>query len=240
MYVYKEFFTMDTKQNKSSLYSAIVWILAGIALVIYCVLGLLDTAVPGVEELVILLSTIDPKHIYLAAFISIFIEGLYFVGSFFPGSTLIVIVAILSQVSGPLVFIGTIITIFIGWCAAGAVNIYLAKTYRHKIARLPEQVHYEIKDRLWTTWFPSFRANYEVMQIAEGGNTRKVFFSSVRVKFWASLAAAVYVLIIPFFIDIKEVSNDEGFVSAVVIALISFAVGFYKLKMHFSSEAKRV
>ena len=76
------------------------------------------------------------------------------------------------------------------------------------------------------------------MQIAEGGNPLKVFLSSVRVKFWASLAATVYVLVIPYFIDIHTITNDEGFASVIIIAGISFAVGLYKLKVHFSSDAK--
>lgn len=225
---------MDLLKDKAEFYSAIVWILAGVSLVIYCLLGVFNTEIPGVEELVTFLSSVEGKYIYMAAFISIFIEGLYFIGSFFPGSTLVVIVAILSQLSGPLVFIGTILSIFIGWCLAGAVNIFLAKAYRLKVAHLQEDYEYKIKDRLWTTWFPAFRANYEVTQITEGGNSIKVFFSSVRVKFWASVAAGIYVLIIPFFIDIKDVSNEEGFVSVGVIALISFVVGFLKLKKHYS------
>ena len=224
-------------KNKADFYSAIVWILAGISLVIYCFLGILNTTIPGVEELVVFLSSVEGKYIYMAAFLSILIEGLYFVGSFFPGSTLVVVVAILSQLSGTIVFIGTILSIFIGWCLAGALNIFLAKTYLRKFARLQENHEYKVKDRLWTTWFPAFRANYEVSQITEGGNPVKIFFSSVRVKFWASIAAAVYVLIIPLFVDIKDITNEEGFVSAAVIALISFVVGFLKLKKYFSVES---
>lgn len=227
---------MDLLRNKAEFYSAIVWILAGASLVIYCLLGVYNTEIPGVEELVVFLSSVEGKYIYTAAFLSILIEGLYFVGSFFPGSTLVVIVAILSQLSGITVFLGTILSIFIGWCVAGALNIYFAKTYLQRFSHLQENKEYQVKDRPWTTWFPSFRANYEVAQITEGGNPVKVFFSSVRVKFWASIAAGIYVLIIPFFMDIKEVSNEEGFISVAVIALVSFVVGFVKLKKYYAVE----
>src|SRR3989344_5110164 len=225
--------TNKRSPTKAEFYSALVWILAGASLVIFCVLGLLNTSVPGVRELIGILSSIDGKYVYLAAFVSIFIEGLYFVGSFFPGSTLIVILALLSQLSGPAVFDGTILSIFSGWCLASLVNIWLAKTYHLKVARLEEKIDYKIEDRLLITWFPAFRANYEVAQVTEGGNPTKVFWSSVRVKFWASGAAAMVMLIVPLFIDINEVSNEEGFLSVAAVAVISFGVGFWKLRRYF-------
>lgn len=228
-----------SKQQKTELYSALVWILAGLSLVAYGVIGFLNSSIPRVEELVYFLSTAEGKYIYLAAFVSIFIEGLYFIGSFFPGSTLVVILAILSQVAGLPVFIGTILAIFAGWCLAGVVNIWFAKAYRSKIARLQEDKEYKIKDRLWTTWFPAFRANYEVAQITDGGDPLKVFLSSVRVKLWASLAAALCVLVFPLFVDIKEVSNEQGFVTVVVVAIISFIVGGMKMRKYLNKESAR-
>jgi len=41
------------------------------------------------------------------------------------------------------------------------------------------------------------------------------------------------VLIPPLFIDINEISNEEGFVTVAVVAAISFAVGFMKLRRYF-------
>lgn len=227
---------MSATQNKAQFYSALVWILAGVSLVIYSVLGLSNTAIPGVEQLVGSLSSVEGSYIFVAAFLAVFIEGLYFIGSFFPGTTLIIIITILSQVSGPAVFVGTIATIFVGWCLASVVNIFLAKTYQHKIAHLQEDTAYVVEDRLLTTWFPAFRANYEVAQIAEGGNALKVFLSSVRVKFFASLAAAIGLMVVPFFIDIHAISNEEGFTTVVVVALISFTVGAIKLRRYFATE----
>lgn len=229
---------MIHKATNTELYSALVWILAGLSLLVYCTIGFLNTSIPGAEELISFLSAVEGKYIYIAAFLSIFIEGLYFVGSFFPGSTLVVILAILSQLSGFVIFAGTILAIFFGWCLAGVVNIWLAKQYRSKIVRLQGGEKYEIKDRVWTTWFPAFRANYEVAQIMDGGNALDVFFSSVRVKLWTSLVATLYVLILPIFVDIKEVSNEEGFVTVAVVAIISFIVGGVKLKKYFDFSPK--
>ncbi len=223
-----------TQNSKRELNSAIVWIVAGAALVAYGIIGLFNVAIPGVEELVVAISSVDGTYILLAAFLAVFIEGLYVIGSFFPGSTLVVLLAILSQLAGPWMFAATIVTIFIGWCLAGAVNILLARSYRSRIALLSGESEYKIQDRFWTTWFPTFRANYEVAQVIDGGDPLKVFYSSVRVKLWASGVMALAALSIPLFIDVNELSNEEGFASLLVVAIISFVVGGMKLRNHFS------
>jgi len=166
---------IDKESSKKELYSAVVWILAGLSLVAYTIIGFINASIPGVEELVAFLSSVEGRYIYLAAFVSIFIEGLYFIGSFFPGSTLVVILAIFSQSAGVAAFFATTFFIFAEWCLAGIVNMLFAKAYHSKVARLREDDEYQIKDRLWTTWFPAFRANYEVAQIIDGGNSFKVF-----------------------------------------------------------------
>lgn len=224
-----------TGYAKRELYSAAVWILAGLSLTAYCILGLLNTAVPGVEELVVRLSAVEGKYVYAAAFASIFIEGLYLVGSFFPGSSLVVILAILSQLSGTFTFVATISAIFLGWCLAGAVNIFLATLYHAKIARMEGDAQYVVRDRVWSTWFPAFRANYEVAQIADGGNFFEVLISSIRVKFWASIGAALCVYVLSQLIDITTVSNTEGFATAALVAAVSFAVGVAKLSKYRAS-----
>jgi hypothetical protein len=139
-------------------------------------------------------------------------------------------VSVLSQLTGYGVFAFTILTIFIGWCLAGLINIIVAKTYLSKVAKTEDKSDYEIKDRLWTTWFPAFRANYEVAQVTDGGSVLKVFFSSVRVKFLVSLAIGAGALIAPFILDIKNLNNEEGFASVAVVATISLIVGIYKIK----------
>ncbi len=216
--------------EKNLNYSAFVWILSAISLYTYCAMGFLNAKIPGVEELVKFLSAADQNHIYIAAFLSVFIEGLYFVGSFFPGTTLIIVISLLSQVGGYSVFTLTILTIFLGWCLAGLVNILFAKFYQNKIAKSEKDNNFEIKDRLFTTWFPAFRANYEVSQVTEGGSVSRVFLSSVRVKFWAILAVGIGASIVPFFININDLNNEEGFASVAIVATISLIVGIYKIK----------
>lgn len=225
---------MKNYVSKEILYSGLVWVLSGLALTIYGVMGLFNKNIPGVEELVAFLSSADGIYIYVAAFISIFLEGLYFIGSFFPGATLVLVLAILSQVGGVLVFLGTILTIFIGWCIAGVVNVTLAKTYHLKTVGTKYNLDYQVRDRIWVTWFPAFRANYEVAQVTEGGNPHKVFLSALRVRFWAVVFMALSALVIPLFINIHEVSNQEGFISVAVVSVISFVVGGVKLHAYWT------
>jgi len=123
--------------------------------------------------------------------------------------------------------------IFVGWCLAGVMNIYLAKAYRSKIIKLEEKEGYHVRDRVWTTWFPSFRASYEVAQVTEGGNPLKVFISSLRVKIWASLFFGGITFIIPLFFDISKTTDKEGYISVLAVALISLVVGIVKIRNYF-------
>jgi hypothetical protein len=218
-------------ENKESFYSAMVWIISGVGLITYGTMGVLSATIPGVEELVAYLSTASGTHIYIAAFVSILIEGTYLVGNFFPGTTLIVILTILSQVSGVSVFIGTILCVLLGWYTAGAINIYLAKTYYKKMISPVGSESSLVHDRLFTTWFPAFRANYEVAQITEGGSARGVFFSSLRVKTLVVGVATIGALLVPYVLDIHSISNEEGFLTIAAVATISIAVGSFKLFM---------
>lgn len=227
---------LKVKESKAPFYSGVVWIVSALSLATYGIIGITGSGIPGVEQLVGFLSNAEGTAIFLAAFLAVFIEGLYFVGSFFPGTTLIIIVTLLSQLVSFNVFLGTVSLIFIGWSLASAVNIVAAKMYYAKIAKLRTDTDFEVKDRMWVTWYPAFRANYEVAQVTEGGAPLKVFFSSVRVKFLVSLAAGLGALIVPFFIDIKKVSNEEGFLSVAVVAAISFIVGVIKLRRYFAEK----
>ncbi len=229
---------MEEKKNKGELYSGIVWILSACSLVTYGLLGLFSGRVPGVEQIVSFISNASGTYIYIAAFLSILIEGLYFLGSFFPGTTLIAIIALLSQVHGTMTLVTTVATIFLGWCTAGALNIFFAKTYRTQVLKQVHNDTYHVHDRLWATWFPAFRANYEVAQVAAGGNPMKVFLSSVRVKFLVSLAMIAGALIAPFIIDIHTVSNEEGFLSLAGIASISFVVGVIKIRSYLQNKER--
>jgi len=216
--------------NKSLFYSGLVWLVAAAALLLYAIAGSVGLQVPGVEQLVSWLDQLEGSWVLLAAFMAILIEGLYFFGSFLPGSTLVLVVAVLAQLQSWTMFAFTILSIFFGWVVSGAVNILFAQQIR-SLTKQPIDENYDVQDRVWETWFPSFRANYEVSQIISGAPAWKVFWSSVRVKLWGSLGATVYVLVLPFFIDVKELNNSEGFLVMFLVALIMLAVGVWQVRM---------
>ncbi len=207
-----------------------VWIFSGVALLIYALLTILNQNIPGVEQLVSFVESISIHYILLAAFLVIFIEGLYVVGSFFPGSTLVVILAVLSNVDGFNTFLLTILSIFLGWCLAGFVNILFASLYRGKLLGQVHAPQYAVKDRPLTTWFPAFRANYEVAQILEGGGALEVLLSSFRVKLVVSSIMLVITYLLPMVIDVREISNEEGALSLLIVVTISFVVGTIKIR----------
>lgn len=206
-----------------------VWILSGCFLLIYSLLGLFDISIPGVEDLVAFMQQTEGWYVFLAAFTAVFFEGLYIVGNFIPGTTFILLAAILAQAGGTLTFLGTILAIFVGWVLAGCINIFLtAKILAKRGHRIetPPAVH----DHFFTTWYPAFRANQEVSQVAAGIPPLTVLWSSLRVKVFASSAAALGALILPYIIDIKTISNDEGFTTVFIMALICLTVGIWQAR----------
>lgn len=224
--------------NKKGLYSSLVWLLSALFLLIYCFIGLFKIKVPGVQDLILFISNANGAYFFIAAFLAIFIEGLYVVGTFFPGSTLVAVVLILSQGNGLFTFLVTTVSIFVGWSVAGIINIYGAHFYRKKFINLLHDEQFDIKDKSWTTWFPAFRSNYEVAQVADGGKPWQVFLSSLKVRFYACTGLTVTAFIVPYFIDIKKVSNEEGFISLFVIALITLIVGVIKLNSYLNTKTK--
>jgi len=216
-------------QNKSILYSGLVWLVAAVVLFAYAISGYVGLQVPGVEQLVFWLDQLQGSWILGAAFIAILIEGLYFFGSFLPGSTLVIAAAVLAQMQSWMMFTLIIISIFLGWVASGIFNILFARQMR-LLAKQPVDENYDVQDKAWETWFPSFRANYEVSQVISGAPAWKVFWSSVRVKLWGSLGATFYVLLLPFFIDIKELDNSEGFLVMFLVAFIMLVVGGWQVR----------
>lgn len=216
-------------------YSGIIWILSSISIVIYATLAVTNKNLPGIEQLVDYISTVSGTYIFLAALLTIFIEGLYIIGNFFPGSSLVVILAVLSQAVGFGYLLLTIVAIFFGWSLSGIVNIFFAKIYHTKILNKVYNPEYQVIDRPWTTWFPTFRANYEVTQIVEGGEIYKVLSSSIKVKFLTSLVMLGAVSLLPLIIDINKLSNEEGFLSLFIIATINFIVGVVKLRKSFNN-----
>jgi len=114
---------------------------------------------------------------------------------------------------------------------AGVVNIVGAKYLSH-IFKLKTTTLEPMVNDAEITWFPAFRSNTEVAQITEGHSMRRVFFSSTKIKLYASAGAAVYALVIPFLIDIQALKNDEGFLGLGAIALINFIIGGKKIYDH--------
>ncbi len=107
---------------------------------------------------------------------------------------LVLIFPILFRVGGIVLFFFTILFICLGWCLAGVVNIFGAKFFGEKILKKFPNPDLKVVGRPFTTWFPVFRANYEVAQIAEGGEPWKVLWSSIKVKLVTMLSVAI----IPF------------------------------------------
>jgi len=218
--------------NKPLLYSGLVWLVAAGSLFVYAIAGSIGLQVPGVEQLVVWLDQLEGSWILVAAFVAILIEGLYFFGSFLPGSTLVLVVAVLAQLQSWAMFALTILSIFLGWVVSGALNILFAQQMR-SLVKQPVDDGYVVQDKAWETWFPSFRANYEVSQVISGAPSWKVFWSSVRVKLWGSLGATACVLLIPFFIDVKELNNSEGFLVMFLVAAIMLGVGVWQVRQYY-------
>ena len=214
---------MNTKR------SGYVWIFSAAVLATYALLGLTGLAIPGVEDLVGWLAKAEGWEFYVAGFVAILLEGLYIIGNLFPGTTMVLLLAVLSGVGGWLQFAITILAIFLGWSIAGLINIYVA----HRSLNRDLHTHTSeiiVKDQLLLTWLPAFRANHEVAQIAAGAPLIKVIISSFRVRFIASLAAAAVAALVMFFVDITSIENEEGFASVIVLAFIMALVGWKQIK----------
>lgn len=209
--------------------SGYVWLVSAATLGLYASSGLLGWRVPGVEELLALLDRASGWEFMVVGFLAILVEGLYVVGNFFPGSTTVLLLAVLSSVGSWWQFAGTIAAIFAGWCVAGCINIAFAyRTFRHNHEG-SEHV-FRVRDNLWLSWFPSFRANYEVSQIAAGGDVWQVIRSAIRVRFFASLGAATLAAIIALIVDLNAIDNEEGFFSILAVAGVMVVVGGYELR----------
>lgn len=209
-----------------------VWLISALFLLTYAGLGLSGITVPGVQELVTFISATDGSYIFLAAFLAVLFEGTYLLGSFIPGTTLLTVITIISQAGGPLIFFGTIFSIITGWCVAGFINIFVIAGLVRR-GKVPELNENKVQDNLLVTWYPAFRANYEVAQVVAGLPRLAVFKSATKVRLIASSIAAVVTLIIPLFVDIREVDNKEGFLSVLMVSTVCFAVAI----THFSPKA---
>jgi hypothetical protein len=69
--------------DRALLRSGLVWLIAGVGLSVFATIGLLIDDVPGLQQLVSWLISLTGWWLLIAVFVAIFIEGLYFIGSFF-------------------------------------------------------------------------------------------------------------------------------------------------------------
>jgi ABC-type transport system involved in multi-copper enzyme maturation permease subunit len=210
--------------------SGLVWIISSLALFVYGFLTLQEYNVPGVEQIVTFVSGLDSEHLYLAAFISIGIEGLYVIGNFFPGATLVVILSILSQTGGPLTFFYTIGATFLGWSTAGAINIFVARVMRRfSISNTATPDHIE-NGNSFITWYPAFGANHEFAQSLNGAPPLRAFLKSSLRKLVVCGIMLGILSIVPLFIDVREIDNTEGSISIFLFASISLVIGVRKFQ----------
>jgi hypothetical protein len=209
--------------------SSYVWFVSAGALILYAGLGLSGVRIPGIEELVLLLSKASGWEFMAAGFVAILLEGLYVVGNFFPGSTTVMLLAVLSSVGSWWQFCGTIAAIFLGWCIAGLINISFAYRSFQAGKPLPEHV-FIVRDNIWLSWFPAFRANYEVSQIAAGGDVWQVVRSALRVRFAASVGVGLLAAGIASIIELTTIDNEEGFMGVLLVASIMLVMGVLEWK----------
>ncbi len=212
--------------------SGYVWLFSGLCLLIYASVGLFGYQIPGVEQATSFLSGVEGYYIYLSAFIVIFIEGIYLIGNFFPGSTALIIIALGAQIQSTYAFISTIIAIFTGWCLAGGINVLLGKVFHNKFSSNTNDPMHEptVNSQKLITWFPAFRSNYEVAQIIEGNSIYMVLLSSFKIKLITSFVMMLILYILSLFVDVSSVKNEEGFVTLIVLSLICFLVGINTIK----------
>jgi len=208
--------------------SGYVWLISGVALGVYAFSGLLGVGVPGVEDLIRVLSQAQGWEFAAAGFVAILFEGLYLVGNFFPGTTTVTLLAIFSSIGSWWRFVATVVAIFIGWCIAGTVNVFLAHRALKK-HQDPEHA-FIVRDNLWLTWLPAFRANYEVSQVAAGGNVWQVWRSALRVRFLVTAIAATGAAIAAQIINFEGIKNEEGFISLFAFVAIMLFVGWRELQ----------
>lgn len=212
-------------KNRSEIHSAWVWVIAAGVMYTYGVIGLFTVTIPGVDQLISWISSIPTTYIVIAAFVVIFLEGLYVLGSVFPGSSFTVLFAATAGLQSPTQFILVITAIFIGWSLSGVVNtIYANRIYRTEIVTKQQK-----PTHLWYTWFPAFRANQEVAEVARGVPLHQVLSSSVTVKFFACLAVSGAAYSIPLFININEISAQDGFWGVIAFATFTLGIGLHRL-----------
>lgn len=120
--------------------------------------------------------------------------------------------------------------IFFAWSIAGAFNVFVALCIKKGFIKNYYIESINIESNKWISWFPSFRANYEVSQIFEGYSWKKVFIVSSKIKLIASFVLMIILYLLSFIIDINSINDREGFFSLFIIGVISLVIAFFKYK----------
>ena len=223
---------MISSMKDSALFrSGLVWLIAGLGVTLYASIGILFEDIPGIELLVTWLQSLVGWWLIVAVLVAIFIEGLYFVGSFFPGTSVVLLLAVLSQTDSLLLFTATMLSIFVGWCIAGIVNVLVARRFTTDTT-----VDRNTTEYASVTWMPSLRANQEVAQVIAGASAGRVWLSSVRIKLVTCLIITVLMWLFAHLIDVTEISNDEGFATLFVSAFIMSIVVMRQIQQSYKAS----
>lgn len=207
--------------------AALTWATSGILVMFYAFLGLIGKNIPGISYLVNLLSNLDSNAIYIALVLAMLIEGIYIIGNFFPGSSIIVLLVIGKTTQDISIFLTAIAFVFMAWLLAGLINTMIGLLIKKSFLDVSPKQNV-VSSNKWITWFPAFRANYEVSQVIEGHSWWQVFLVSSRIKLITSFFMVLVLYILSLIIDINEVDNKEGFISLIIVALISIFIGYIK------------
>lgn len=218
---------MSDTLAKPEIHSAWVWIAASGVMYVYGLLGLFALEVPGVDALISYIQSIHTSYIIIAAFLVILIEGIYAIGAVFPGSSFTLLLAAIAGLQSPGQFILVLIAIFSGWSVSSILNIVYARYIYKPESDTPEE---KLSSHVWYTWFPAFRANYEVAEIARGVSVKNVLASTLLVKLIATIVVGAIAFIVPLFIDISQIDSKEGFLGVLLIATITLGIGLFKRK----------
>jgi hypothetical protein len=216
------------QQDAHDTRSALTWYIAALGLATYGTLVLFETPVPGVADLFALLEGVDAVHIYLTAFVAILFEGVYVVGTFVPGTSIILLSALVSGIGGIDVLMVTTLVLYVGWLCAGLINIFVAK----KLTKTPS-THTPHSSSLYMavlTCYPSFRAAQEVAEVVRGVRWQSVFVRSAYIKAAALCCFFVGALIVPYVIPTDTISNEEGVFTVYALAVVCVGIGLYHMR----------
>lgn len=203
--------------------SAIVWAISSFVFLLYGLCFLFEADFLAVDKVVKFIQEIDTSYIFAAAFITIFIESIYVIGTFFPGSSLVLMFAIIAAINNMSNFSLVIFAIFAGWTLSTLVNILIGK-----LGSTAGIVHNKAKENYWISWFPAFRATEEVAQISCGVKPIRVFISSFKIKFVTSLIMAGIAFALSKTADINNVSSEEGYLASFLACAICLTVAVFK------------